>query len=410
MKIRKNGFHMFIFVLAMSVLISWAAAAKTSEKWDATATARVNLRRNPGPNGVILSIVPQGHKVRIIEKKGLWCKVDVEGDIHGKGWVYAEFLAEILPNAPETGFASHSKEVLPKSLEPESASNLAETLPKALETESTSILEETLPESLATESASYLEEILPKALETVPASETLVVENTSGGQTQVIHPAKSPPKVRTADNKANLLNAAPPAMASQGDATNQLSMRNEFRSDKDKESFPLKISTADAKEQPPVRDEFQHASKELKALSPLGPPLPEEPVHLLATEPPYSGFTQDALGTVKESSLVKIKRRNTAIHHKNLPAGEMKHTGAIAETPFAFKEKAGTYISAVAASVRKKSAIRPEIIRPVKLAIKSLSIVLSCLVILLLHRENKTVTKRYIEQTEHPPAMHGAFD
>ncbi len=384
MKIRKNGFHMFIFVLAMSVLISWAAAAKTSEKWDATATARVNLRRNPGPNGVILSIVPQGHKVRIIEKKGLWCKVDVEGDIHGKGWVYAEFLAELLP----------------------------------------------------------------KALEPVPASETLVVENTSGGQTQVIHPAKSPPKVRTADNKANLLNAAPPAMASQGDATNQLSMRNEFRSDKDKaitdlkqdfamagepapiapfqgqpevlaedeeakpqkESFPLKISTADAKEQPPVRDEFQHASKELKALSPLAPPLPEEPVHLLATEPPYSGFTQDALGTVKESSLGKIKRRNTAIHHKNLPAGEMKHTGAIAETPFAFKEKAGTYISAVAASVRKKSAIRPEIIRPVKLAIKSLSIVLSCLVILLLHRENKTVTKRYIEQTEHPPAMHGAFD
>jgi len=342
MKIRKNGFHMFIFVLAMSILISWAAAAKTSEKWDATATARVNLRRNPGPNGVILSIVPQGHKVRIIEKKGLWCKVDVEGDIHGKGWVYAEFLAEILP----------------------------------------------------------------KALETVPASETLVVENTSGGQTQVIHPAKSPPKVRTADKKANLLNAAPPAMASQGDATNQLSMRNEFRSDKDKASFPLKISTADAKEQPPVRDEFQHASKELKA----GPPLPEEPVRLLATEPPYSGFTQDALGTVKEASLVKIKRRNTAIHHKNLPAGEMKHTGAIAETPFAFKEKAGTYISAVAASVRKKSPIRPEIIRPVKLAIKSLSIVLSCLVILLLHRENKTVTKRYIEQTEHPPAMHGAFD
>ena len=394
MKIRKNGFHMFIFVLAMSVLISWAAAAKTSEKWDATATARVNLRRNPGPNGVILSIVPQGHKVRIIEKKGLWCKVDVEGDIHGKGWVYAEFIAEILPNALETGFASHSKEVLPKSLEPESASNLEETLPNALETESTSILEE----------------ILPKALETVPASETLVVENTSGGQTQVIHPAKSPPKVRTADNKANLLNAAPPAMASQGDATNQLSMRNEFRSDKDKESFPLKISTADAKEQPPVRDEFQHVSKELKPLSPLAPPLPEEPVHLLATEPPYSGFTQDALGNVKESSLVKIKRRNTAIHHKNLPAGEMKHTGAIAETPFAFKEKAGTYISAVAASVRKKSAIRPEIIRPVKLAIKSLSIVLSCLVILLLHRENKTVTKRYIEQTEHPPAMHGAFD
>jgi len=264
----------------------------------------------------------------------------------------------------------------------------------------------------------------------------------------VIHPAKSPPKVRTVDNKANLLNADPPAMASRGDVTKQLSMRNEFRSENDKaitdlkrdfamagepaplalsqglpevlteddkakplkESFPLTNSIASAKEQPSVRDEIRHADKELKALSPVAHPLPEKPVHLLPTEPPYSGSTQDALGTVKESSLGKIERQNAGIHHKDLPAGEMKHTGAIEKTLFAFKEKAMTSISAVAASVRKKSAIRPEIIKPVKLALKSLSIVLSCLVILFLYRENKSARQRYTEQTEHPPAINGAFD
>jgi hypothetical protein len=30
-----------------------------------------------------------------MEKQGLWRKIDVEGDTHGKGWVYSEYLEEI---------------------------------------------------------------------------------------------------------------------------------------------------------------------------------------------------------------------------------------------------------------------------------------------------------------------------
>ena len=122
---------------------------------------------------------------------------------------------------------------------------------------------------------------------------------------------------------------------------------------------------------------------------------------------PNSGFKKAALGIGEESSSGAVEHGNAAPHQKSLPGGEKKQGGAAKETPFAVREKAVTFISAVAASVerlaesieRKESAIRPEIIRPVKLALKSLSIVLSCLVLLLLYMENKRATQRYLEQT-----------
>ena len=108
MKIRYIGPKKSILVLAVGIIICWAVAGNASEQWNAKASARVNLRRNPSSNGIILSIVPKAHKLRIMEKKGLWCKVDVEGEIHGKGWVYAEYLEEILPKALETESSSQT--------------------------------------------------------------------------------------------------------------------------------------------------------------------------------------------------------------------------------------------------------------------------------------------------------------
>jgi hypothetical protein len=96
MRIKYIGSQNIRFVVALWMLLCWVFGASAAEKWDAKTTARVNLRRNPSSNGVILSIVPKGYRVRIIEKQDLWSKIDVEGDIHGKGWVYAEYLEEIL--------------------------------------------------------------------------------------------------------------------------------------------------------------------------------------------------------------------------------------------------------------------------------------------------------------------------
>ncbi len=131
MKIRYIGPKKSILGLVAGISICWAVAGNASEQWDARATARVNLRTNPNSNAVILSIVPKGHRVQVMEKKGLWCKVDVEGDIHGKGWVYAEYLEEILPRSPATGSVAQTMKIEIASGEPKQEIHPGEPPPEA---------------------------------------------------------------------------------------------------------------------------------------------------------------------------------------------------------------------------------------------------------------------------------------
>lgn len=273
MKIRYIGPPKSILVLAVGIIICWAVAGNASEQWDAKASARVNLRRNPNSNAVILSIVPKAHKLRIMEKKGLWCKVDVEGEIHGKGWVYAE----------------------------------------------------------------YLEEILPKALKTESSSQTVKVEIASGEQKQGVHPAEPPPNARTEGEEV----------------------------------------------------------KPLRALSKVEIPMAGEPVHVPPAQPLYSGFKQDTLGiSVKYSSGV-IEQGDSSTYQKSLPGEKKKHGGALQGTPPAVSEQSVSDVRAVASSVirsavsheRKGLINKRESIGPVAIALKLLSIMLSCLVILLLYKK-----------------------
>ena len=385
MKTRYIGPKKSILVLAVGVLICWAVAGNTSEQWDAKASARVNLRRNPSSNGVILSIVPKGHKVRIMEKKGLWCQVDVEGEIHGKGWVFAE----------------------------------------------------------------YLEEILPKVPETASASQTVWVELESSEQEQNIHPAE-PPKARRESKKENLLNTPPSEKASRVDATEQSSIRNEFRGAKDKsitvlkgeipmsrepahiapaqtpsevrledeKAKPLneflsdKVSPTGVKQHVSARNEWWDAKNESNALPQAETALVGESV-LPPAQPPYAGFKQDALGISEKSSSCVIEQGNASGHQKSLPGGEKKQGGSVPDTPSLVREKAMTDVRAVAASVkrssvsleRKRPINRRESMGPVEIALKLLSIVLSCLIILFLHRANKLATIRYdaLRQFQHGP-------
>jgi hypothetical protein len=102
MKIRYNDPPKPIFFFVMGIIICWTVAGDALEPWNAKVSARVNLRKIPGLNGEILSIIPNGNNVRILEKKGLWYKVVVEGENNGTGWVYAKYLERILPNALKT--------------------------------------------------------------------------------------------------------------------------------------------------------------------------------------------------------------------------------------------------------------------------------------------------------------------
>jgi hypothetical protein len=73
MKIRYIDPKKSKLVLVVSIIIVWAVAGNAAEKWDAKASVRVNLRKNPSSKSIILSIVPKAHKLRIMEKKGAWC-------------------------------------------------------------------------------------------------------------------------------------------------------------------------------------------------------------------------------------------------------------------------------------------------------------------------------------------------
>jgi hypothetical protein len=86
-------------LLLVCLTLCRAAVGYAVEQWDAKASARVNLRKSPSLNGEILGTIPYGHPVKILQTQGSWCKVNVSGEINGKGWVYARYLERILPEA-----------------------------------------------------------------------------------------------------------------------------------------------------------------------------------------------------------------------------------------------------------------------------------------------------------------------
>jgi len=373
-----------IFILLVGALICWAAVGNSSEQWDAKATARVNLRRNPGSNGVILSIIPQGHKVRIIEKKGLWCKVDVEGEIHGRGWVYGKYLEEIIPEVPEADSA-------------------------------------------------------------VP---TVKVEIAAGKQEQGVHPAEPAPKGRTEGEKGNLRNTPSPGSVSRIDATVESSVRAGFRDENNETSDlsqaeisaaqepaqftppqasprdrtqaekqkplqtlpPEKASQAGVTEQPSIRNEFGGGKDESIAVLKGDVPVVGEPVHSLSTQPPQSGIKSDAPVAIEKSSSevpiqedlisyfkkLRDKKKEPGKKKEPATAGQQKLVGV--------KERTASISPGVTENVMPRQAVSHERKGPkykqksiglVELTLKLMSIALSCLVILFLHRANKVAMNRY---------------
>ena len=339
MKIRYIGPQKSILILAVVIVICWAVAGNASEQWDAKASVRVNLRKNPSSNAVILSIVPKAHKLRIMEKKGVWCKVDVEGEIHGRGWVYDEYIEEILPKKLKTESSSQTVRVEIASGEQMQGIHPSEP-----------------PTNARTEGA-----------EVKPLMALSKVEIPMAGEPAHIAPSQVPTEVRTEDEKAKLLNA----------------------------SLPVKGSITGLDEQVSVRNKLRDAKNESNALSQVEIPMAGEPVHVPPAQPPYSGFKQDALGISGKYSSGVIEQRDSSTYQKSLPGEKKKHGGALQGTPPAVSEQSLSDVGAVASSViisavsheRKGLINKRESMRPVSIALKLLSIVLSCLVILLLYKK-----------------------
>lgn len=378
MRIKYVGSQNFILVLALWMLLCWVFGASAAEKWDAETTVRVNLRKNPSTKGVILSIVPKGYTVRIIEKQGLWCKIDVEGEIHGKGWVYAEYLEEILPKVPE-----------------------AET------------------------------NLQPAA-----------VELPSGDRAERIHPANSPPSVRTPAEKQTPLYTPPPEKASRVDVRKQQTIDDEFPAGKVKSGILSRVYpptageppyTASAQASPEVRaedekekplgatksekapitgnrhypstqSEWQDMRPKSAAVSPMESPIIGKPIYVAPIQPPQSGIKSHSSGVIKKAfSEIPIQGDSIA-HLSDFPVEKKGPTTTGPQKPLEVKEKTAPNTPAVeetakqrmAVSYKRKGPIAKQVsMGLVELALKLMSIALTGLVILFLHRANKIAASHY---------------
>lgn len=378
MKTRNIDPQKSIFILFVGIFVCWAVAANAAEQWDAKAAARVNLRKNPGSKGVILSIVPQGHKVRIIEKKGLWCKVDVEGEIHGRGWVYGKYLEEILPEVPQTGSAVPTARVEIAAGEQEKRLHPAEPAPKArTEGENKNLLKTPAPGRASRVDATVQSSAHPGFRD--PDNETSALsqaEISVAKEPAHITPPQAPPRDRTQAEKQKPLQTLPPAKASRAGVTEQPSIRNEFGGGKDES---IAVSKGHA-------------------------PTAGKSAHILTIQPPRSGIKSDAPGVIEKAASEVQIQEDKLPHFKKLPGKKKEPATAGQRKLLGAKERTASISPAVAENAMPRQAVFHERKGPkykqksiglVELTLKLMSIALSCLVILFLHRANKSATNRY---------------
>jgi len=382
MKTRNIDPQKSIFVLFVGIFICWAAAGNAFGQWGAKATARVNLRKSPGSTGVILSIIPQGHKVRIMEKKGLWCKVEVEGEIHGRGWVYGKYLEEILPEVPQTDSAVPTARVEIAAGEQRQEIHPAEpALQARTEGKKEDLLTTPTPGRVSRVDATVQSSARPGFQdmnnETSALSQT---EISAAKEPAQFTPPQAPSRDRTQAEKQKPLHTPPPEKTSRAGVTVQPSIRNEFGAGKEKS---IAGSKGDA-------------------------PTAGKSAHILSIQPPQSGIKRDASVAIEKSSSEVPIQEDILPHFKKLPGKKKEPTTAGQRKLLGAKERAASISPAAEENVRPRQAVSHERKGPKykqksiglgELTLKLLSIALSCFVILFLHRANKSATNRYSNRT-----------
>ena len=378
MRINPIGSQYIRCVVAIWMLLCWVFGASAAEKWDAKTTARVNLRRNPSSNGVILSIVPKGYRVRIMEKQGLWSKIDVEGDIHGRGWVYAEYLEEIVSKVPEAEI------------------NV----------------------------------------------QTTVVEMPSGEPIPRIHPSNPPPSVQTPDEKQTSLHTTPLVKASRNDVSTQPSMNEEIPPGGDKSGglsrlkIPMageplqtapaqastEIRTEDEKEKPigtiksekvprtvskqhlSTQNELQDMQSKSNAVTTMENPIVGKAIHVTPLQPPQAGINSHPPGVIKAASGGIPNQDDSIARLTDIPVEKKEPVTAGQSIPLELKERAVPNRPTVEESAVQRMAVtnkskgptaNQESMALVGLVLKLTSIILTGLVVLFLHRANKIAASHY---------------
>lgn len=367
MKIRYITITKSILALVACILIGWADVGHTSEQWDARTTARVNLRTDPGSAGVILSIVPQGHRVRIMETKGPWCKVDVEGAIHGTGWVYAEYLEGILPKVLE------AESSLQTTGMDDASDAQMQGVPPA---------EQPPMVGTAEDKATPIETPLPEKVSIASAPETPTVQE---------EPWDSEIKTHTQPKPNNLETGVSAHMAP---LPTQSKARTEV-SDKASEHAELQSV--------PPRNKLQEVKDGSLALSQPDPFKAREPIQLRPAQPASIDPKPDIPERHAKFFTGVIEPARAALPLNYIPGVDEKQIETAQGTLSPDRAKAVTEVYAAMASSEKSAEpfertrpITQQVsMGPVELSLKLLSLGLTCLVVLLLHRSNKIATSRY---------------
>lgn len=70
-------------------------AEEEEERYEVTVDA-LNIRRGPGVDfEMVTSALPKGTRLRLLEKRDRWSKVDVEDQSDTEGWVFNRFIAKV---------------------------------------------------------------------------------------------------------------------------------------------------------------------------------------------------------------------------------------------------------------------------------------------------------------------------
>lgn len=89
----------FSFVMVVMLVPFFSVQSSWAQKAYVTDSLRITLRTGPSVDNKIITMLPSGRVVEILETSGEWSRVQIleEGEITQEGWVLSRFLMTRLP-------------------------------------------------------------------------------------------------------------------------------------------------------------------------------------------------------------------------------------------------------------------------------------------------------------------------
>lgn len=138
-----------ISFILLCIVIFWIETGSAFDLWNGEVTTNVNLRKSPGLDGEVITLLAEGDKVVVKDKYGDWYQVVLEREVFGyKGWMHGDFLIKIQDEEKTTEIPI--EEVAPTPLEetkPEELPEKKEEIQEpAIEPQEKVFPQESLPE------------------------------------------------------------------------------------------------------------------------------------------------------------------------------------------------------------------------------------------------------------------------